>query len=697
MYARLTFLTLIALVIETNVAAAPPAMHRWTDRTGKFSTDAEFVEIKQDSVVLKKADGSTVTLPLARLSDADREYLSTFLKPDSKSSKDRASSNLTSSDALTEPPAGKNAPVRWPGMERYPLRPDGTPDFEKYILNLYRKGVTPENNSAVLLWQAMWPASAEVNANDLIRQELLERSGQPGAMDAEIEKQEAKIRTDLVDHFGALYEELSLPGPPPKQDVLHRVSSFAMQHRLDKWSQGRGVPRYLRSSLGQFQRDGFTFDLIIEEAQRRLWTSAMIPPLAEWVQENEGPLNQIVAASRRPRYYAPPLKLLDESDQPLEYAMFDHHSDAVYRTGIPALATRAMWRLGEGRSDAARQDILAIHRLARLIGQQDPSSAMYASVNNAREATLTMLTEAQLSGAQAREVLQDLSSLSAFSGTSEWLDKVVRAAFLDLVLRLKTGRTKVLGREEVNSLVDQWGGQDYVFEYFDTAEKAYFDQIHAAARQVRDWDAVLQLCDDYADRVVAAIRMPAGAARNEALTQIETEWKQAYRRNDAERQLRSFENLSQQEQSNVFASAVIGLLGPHPAFGLSRQNHANTTLELTRLAAALAVYRAEQGQYPDKLDDLLPEVLATLPVDSYNAKPFVYKRDGEGYFLYSVGENGVDDGGSWLSMELELELAHMSAVDAEAARKKIPVGADDQVSFRLPRPAFDWSELLSPK
>jgi hypothetical protein len=37
------------------------------------------------------------------------------------------------------------------------------------------------------------------------------------------------------------------------------------------------------------------------------------------------------------------------------------------------------------------------------------------------------------------------------------------------------------------------------------------------------------------------------------------------------------------------------------------------------------------------LEELVPSVLAALPVDLYNAKPFVYKRDGDGYLLYSLG------------------------------------------------------------
>jgi hypothetical protein len=47
----------------------------WTDSTGKHKVEAEFVEILDGKVRLKLADGKIVSLPLAKVSEADREYL----------------------------------------------------------------------------------------------------------------------------------------------------------------------------------------------------------------------------------------------------------------------------------------------------------------------------------------------------------------------------------------------------------------------------------------------------------------------------------------------------------------------------------------------------------------------------------------------------------------------------------------------
>ena len=57
------------------VAAQPGWARKWSDATGKFSVEAELVEVKADKVVLRKAGGSEITVPLARLSQVDRRYL----------------------------------------------------------------------------------------------------------------------------------------------------------------------------------------------------------------------------------------------------------------------------------------------------------------------------------------------------------------------------------------------------------------------------------------------------------------------------------------------------------------------------------------------------------------------------------------------------------------------------------------------
>lgn len=47
----------------------------WTDSTGKFKVTASYLETKGESVVLEKEDGKKLTIPIAKLSEADQAYL----------------------------------------------------------------------------------------------------------------------------------------------------------------------------------------------------------------------------------------------------------------------------------------------------------------------------------------------------------------------------------------------------------------------------------------------------------------------------------------------------------------------------------------------------------------------------------------------------------------------------------------------
>ncbi len=75
----------------------------------------------------------------------------------------------------------------------------------------------------------------------------------------------------------------------------------------------------------------------------------------------------------------------------------------------------------------------------------------------------------------------------------------------------------------------------------------------------------------------------------------------------------------------------------------------NGQLEATFLAArtglACRLHKSRTGQYPEKLETLVPGILSEVPIDPFTGKPFVYRREGEGFIVYSLGSNEKDDGG----------------------------------------------------
>ncbi len=74
------------------------------------------------------------------------------------------------------------------------------------------------------------------------------------------------------------------------------------------------------------------------------------------------------------------------------------------------------------------------------------------------------------------------------------------------------------------------------------------------------------------------------------------------------------------------------------AEGVARQRLAQTSLALER-------YRVANGGLPDSLRQLSPTFIPAVPVDPFTGQELLYRRDQEGYVVYSVGPDRRDDGG----------------------------------------------------
>jgi hypothetical protein len=61
--------------------------------------------------------------------------------------------------------------------------------------------------------------------------------------------------------------------------------------------------------------------------------------------------------------------------------------------------------------------------------------------------------------------------------------------------------------------------------------------------------------------------------------------------------------------------------------------------------ACVAAYGAEQGRHPNSLGDLVPEYMPERPPDPWTGDTMLYRLTHDGFTLYAVGANGVDDGG----------------------------------------------------
>lgn len=391
------------------------------------------------------------------------------------------------------------------------------------------------------------------------------------------------------------------------------------------------------------------------------WTSQQYPPLAAWVADNQAPLDLLVAASNRPQFYSPWPALLH--GEPSLGAGLPLDAIQVYREIARALPVRAMWHAGEGRPLEAWHDLLALHRLASFCAGQTFVEYLVAIAMSdiACHDTVTFLCNPNLSADEARQILHDLTALPPFPPMADCVDHGERIVSLGMILEVATS-----------------GGG---FTMLDDSPASSNLLNHVTV----DWNIVLTEMNYWFDQLTAALQIADPVARSAAVNAVFANIQTAQADAWAGSRLMS-SVISCRQRGRLVATSAVNFVTPALQSMIAADNRANTMRDLTRLAAALAVYRAEHAGYPEKLSHLVPEILATLPVDSYHGKPYSYTRTSDGYLLFSLGENGTDDGGSNEQQSIfegnELNHGESHASDTQP---NIPTGADD-ISIRVPQP-----------
>lgn len=522
-----------------------------------------------------------------------------------------------------------------------PLRENGMPDYDAYLREKLAADVTPENNAAVPMWQAVGPATMDAKDFQLLCETL---SIQPSTvLDAPLESiRGLKMNRTLTAWLSSRGEDAS--GSEPDSEPQSQPEGSGEGDDEAAGTSARIDPNRLISNL-----------------HARPWQGADLAPLQQWMDDNQEALDLLVAASTRPRFFVPTLESIRGHDTLLILASFADYD--LHRDVVASLATRAMGRLGEHRPQDAWQDTLACHRLARLAAQQP--TVIHQLIARAVEtvacqATIAVLSSPDTTGELADQIAQDLAQLAPLPPMYLAVDEAERFAFLDAVLGLAS-------RSEASRQI--WGADGAPPEI---------------ALRAIDWNVILQDGNDWYDRIVEALRIPDRENRQQKLNEIERDMDRL--RPTVPEAL--YSTISRTQRSKLIGDILMRLLLP-AMFSISdASDRVDTLLDLVRTTAALRRYRETHGTYPDKLDQLVPDYLSEVPVDAFCGVPYRYERRDDGFLLYSVGPDGNDDGGRDYSREIVagqwLPLVQSPNVDTTS-------GMESDLVVRLPVPAIELS------
>jgi hypothetical protein len=490
------------------------------------------------------------------------------------------SSLLLCPGADDKPPQAKLPLGRDTTFVTGPLDKQGYIDYEAALNAELGKGVTSENNANALLVLAFGPAPEGGDGFPLAYYKWLDIAIPPKEGDY------------FIDSGKYCRDKLGLSG-----EKLEAVYEF--QGRASKWP----------------------------------WEAKECPPLAEWLKANEKPLALAREAVKRPEYFNPLCSRRAEGE-PSNLIGTLLPSVQKCRELAGAFTCRAMLCVKEGKFDEAWQDLLAVHRLGRLItrGATLIESLVGIAISQiASNSTLAYLQFADLTSEQVMERLADLGKLPRAMPMADKIGTGERMMGLDALQNMRRGGNP-------GTLL---GGED-----LPTAERL------KALGQL-DWTPTMQTMNKWYDRMSAAMRLKDRAAREKEFDKIDKEL--AAVKKDTKRLEKLIKDSKDEkdvkevgkEVATTVGNILMGLLSPAVRKVQGAEDRMAQVQNNLRLAFAMAAYHKDSGRYPARLADLAPKYLAAVPDDVFSGKPLVYKPSAKGYLFYSVGQNGKDDGGRW--------------------------------------------------
>jgi len=101
----------------------------------------------------------------------------------------------------------------------------------------------------------------------------------------------------------------------------------------------------------------------------------------------------------------------------------------------------------------------------------------------------------------------------------------------------------------------------------------------------------------------------------------------------------------------------VKMIAPNLGALLLKRATLNALFETARIGMACKIYRDLNGDFPEELSELSPEILEEIPMDPFTGKSYVYRKEDSGFMVYSVGSNQRDDGGkgTWQITQMVME------------------------------------------
>lgn len=531
---------------------------------------------------------------------------------------DDANNNVNNTDGTTpntsstSSPKGQTDVAKQPPLETIklrvskettffegPLLEDGSVDFFAAFNAANSEGVTPDNNAFCLIVQAYGPSALRAQTREAIQRKA-------GMKPLPLEG----------DYYLDLYAYVESIASP--EDFKEQIQEFKIPGRKEP------IRFPFRPAVDDANDQ-------MRQAMENPWRVEQYPQIAAWIQRNEKHLETFKQATLRPRLYVPTVALPGEPDV-FQITDFSASWGTIESREVAfILLARAMMRLHYGEHAKAWDDIKAVYRWSSLLAQSPGLIEILKAISMrmyARATTLRYITTEGVSADQLSQCASDFQSIPA-------LPTVHHAIHLG---ERTTGLAATM------------------FIWNDVLNKPELEKMREPIRMFLDINAVLirlnKTYDQLAEFQSERKYLVRERIEKEYWRDYKTRRKNSKIKNNDPRAWLTFpEGATPQDMRDQMTTGLGDVIEftvlPGMGAAARTRERGDIAHQLVGVAISLERYRVDNGQYPDKLDAVIPKYRKFLPVDPYSADENVirYRRTSDGYRLYAVGENGVDEEG----------------------------------------------------
>ncbi|MDZ4818431.1 MAG: hypothetical protein SGJ20_05600 [Planctomycetota bacterium] len=528
-----------------------------------------------------------------------------------------------------------------------PLLPSGYPDYLGAMNKEFSKGVTPQNNAAVVLLNVVGPR----NVFGI------------GETDGKLAKEG--------------YRLLGVDPLPEKGEYLQLweeyYESIPIEKLLELIKQDPDRPILEDGKLPDEESLRIHWrDLLLEEAMEKPWVTKDNPHMAAWLKAQGPALAKLDQLAGRTKFFTP--TVTDRPGESLIHTLLPF-IEPFARTVPKILIARGQLAVGEGRLDDAINDLKSMRRIASYY--KDPATLVewlvgLSSDGMSLPAFNSVVFHPKATKEQLRQLREFYRQHPMATSPMRSIDIGERYTGLSAICAVAyNGSWAVVG-----DLAALSGGDEDKDEIATDEERAQMQVGYRTRRFLFDFDMVLKLANKQYDRMMEIQRIPDYETRKAAWDQFDNDVKSEsaeYSAIVANKPKLFLTLLTEKGRSRMMSRIVHGLF--LPAIGAADNAGIRFQIysDLRELSIALALYQKDLGKYPEKLAQLVPKYIKEIPSDRFSGKPLVYRTKGDGVLLYSVGRDKKDSDGYEGTVNEETEDADDIAVFTPHLRPTAPV------------------------